>query len=48
MYDFLDARAVRSLVESHLTGKVNRRLLVWSLLCFDQWCRTFLLGEEPH
>jgi asparagine synthase (glutamine-hydrolysing) len=48
MYEFLDARAVGDLVAEHLSGSVNRRLLIWSLLSFDQWCRTFLAGEEAH
>jgi asparagine synthase (glutamine-hydrolysing) len=47
LFEFLDAKVVRALVEEHLAGAVNRRLLIWSLLSFDQWCRTFLLGERP-
>src|SRR5262249_37896500 len=42
MYEFLDVGTVRGLVEEHLDGLHNRRLLIWSLLCFEQWCRTFL------
>ena len=29
------------LVEDHLRGEVNRRLFIWSLLCFESWLRTF-------
>lgn len=47
MYEFLDPECVRSLVEDHLEGRENRRLLLWSLLSFDQWCRTFLMGSRP-
>jgi asparagine synthase (glutamine-hydrolysing) len=47
MYEHLAADTVRSLVREHLEGNVNRRLLIWSLLSFDQWCRTFLEGESP-
>ena len=32
LYDLLDQRAVKNLIEEHLSGKVNRRLLIWSLL----------------
>jgi asparagine synthase (glutamine-hydrolysing) len=42
IYEFLDAGVVRELVEEHLSGRENRRLLIWSLLCLEQWCRTFL------
>jgi asparagine synthase (glutamine-hydrolysing) len=46
LHQFLDAGAVRSLVEQHLRGEENRRLLIWSLLSFECWCRTFL-GDGP-
>jgi len=42
MYEFLDPKTVRRLVDEHLAGKENRRLLLWSLLNFEHWCRTFL------
>ncbi len=47
MYEFLQPVTVRRLVGEHLDGKENRRLLVWSLLSFEQWCRTFLGGDRP-
>jgi asparagine synthase (glutamine-hydrolysing) len=47
VYEYLAADTVRGLVREHLEGTVNRRLLIWSLLSFDQWCRTFLDGERP-
>ena len=47
MYEFLEPKIVRRLVEEHLAGKENRRLLLWSLLCFEHWCRTFLDGARP-
>ena len=42
IYDFLDPRAVQELVNEHLEGRRNRRLLIWSLLNLEQWCGTFL------
>jgi asparagine synthase (glutamine-hydrolysing) len=42
IYDYLDPTAVRSLVEEHLEARENRRLLIWSLLAVEHWCRTFL------
>ena len=48
MYEFLDAKTVTALVEEHLSGRENRRLLIWSLLNFEQWCRIFLDGERPE
>ena len=42
MYEFLDRHIVQQLVTEHLDGHRNRRLLIWSLLNFEQWCQTFL------
>src|SRR3954447_7838746 len=49
IYEFLDPRTVRSLVDDHIEGRDNRRLLLWSLLNFEHWCRTFLVdGRRPE
>ena len=37
IYEFLDRNAVHSLVQQHLDGKQNRRLLIWSLLNVEEW-----------
>ncbi len=42
LYAYMDRRTVQELVMEHLEGKVNRRLLVWSLINFEWWLRTFL------
>ncbi|MGH2957767.1 MAG: asparagine synthase (glutamine-hydrolyzing) [Solirubrobacterales bacterium] len=42
IYEYLDPRGVQPLVEDHIEGRANRRLLLWSLLTFEHWCRTFL------
>lgn len=47
MYEYLDPTAVGRLVDDHLEGRANRRLLLWSLLTLEHWCRTFLHGERP-
>lgn len=39
IFDYLDRAAVRALVEEHLSGRANRRLLVWSLLNVEWWLR---------
>ncbi len=41
IYDYMDPTAVCELVDEHLTGKRNRRLLIWSLLSFAQWLDEF-------
>ena len=47
IYEFSTRDGVQALVEEHLDGRANRRLLLWSLLTFEHWCRTFLRGERP-
>lgn len=42
IYDFLDKSTVLALVNQHLEGKENRRLLIWSLLNLENWCHRFL------
>ena len=37
MYSYFDYSALIKLIDEHLSGKENRRLLLWSLLNFEQW-----------
>jgi len=37
IYEVLERQAIESLVEQHLSGKQNRRLLIWSLLNVNEW-----------
>jgi asparagine synthase (glutamine-hydrolysing) len=48
IYDFLQPETVRALLEEHFSGRENRRLLIWSLVCFEWWCRIFLEGQIPE
>jgi asparagine synthase (glutamine-hydrolysing) len=45
LFNFLDRASIHRLVSDHLEGKVNRRLLIWSLLSVEQWCQIFLQNE---
>jgi asparagine synthase (glutamine-hydrolysing) len=42
VYSYLDREAVMPLIEQHLNGEQNRRLLIWSLLNVDEWMRLHL------
>ncbi|MDX1523005.1 MAG: asparagine synthase (glutamine-hydrolyzing) [Anaerolineae bacterium] len=42
IYEFIDRDTMMCLVNEHLEGKQNRRLLIWSLLNIEQWCEEFL------
>ncbi len=41
LYDYLDYKTVEKLVNQHLSGSVNRRLLIWSLLNMDQFLHEY-------
>ena len=47
IYEFLRPDTVGELVGEHLRGQTNRRLLIWSLISFEWWCRIFLSGSRP-
>lgn len=42
IYKYLRPDTVKQLVDQHLRGEKNRRLLIWSLLSFEWWCKTYL------
>ena len=43
IYNYMDYNIVNELVSEHLDGLQNRRLLIWSLLSFEQWLKSFSL-----
>jgi asparagine synthase (glutamine-hydrolysing) len=43
---YLSREFVAKTVEEHMSRKANHRLLIWSLLSFEAWCRTFIRGER--
>jgi asparagine synthase (glutamine-hydrolysing) len=44
IYNYLDHQSIARLVDDHLAGRINRRLLIWSLLNLEEWCCVFLRG----
>ena len=38
IYDYFDYNVCVTMIDEHLSGKQNRRLFIWSLLNFDEWC----------
>lgn len=42
LYEYLDADVVRRNIQYHLDGKKNKRLLIWSLLSFENWLNSYL------
>ena len=44
IYEFIQPAYVERTLDEHTAGKVNHRLLIWSLLSFEWWVRSFLEG----
>jgi asparagine synthase (glutamine-hydrolysing) len=45
IYEYLEPAFVATVLDEHEAGKVNHRLLIWSLLSFEWWLRTFMVGR---
>jgi len=41
IYEFIDFDVAHRLMEEHMKGQKNNRLLIWSLLSFEWWLRIF-------
>lgn len=42
IYDFIEPKTAHALLSEHFSGKQNHRLLIWSMLCFEWWLRSFI------
>ena len=43
---YFNGEYLEKVLEEHITGKANHRLLIWSLLSFEWWNRIFIDGEK--
>ena len=41
VYNYLDFDVSKNLIDEHISGKFNRRLFIWSMLCFEEWLKIF-------
>jgi asparagine synthase (glutamine-hydrolysing) len=46
--DFINPKFVEKTIREHCDQRKNKRLLLWSLLCFEHWCKIFLDGQRPE
>ena len=38
IYNYLNKEEIQKLIREHLSGEQNKRLFLWSLLNFEEWC----------
>jgi asparagine synthase (glutamine-hydrolysing) len=44
--EFINPDFVRQIIDEHCNQHINHRLLLWSFMCFEWWCRLFLNNEQ--
>jgi len=44
--EFINPDYIHKIVHEHIYQRVNHRLLIWSFMCFEWWCRLFLHSNE--
>ncbi len=45
-YEFINPKYIKKIVNEHINDHMNHRLLIWSFMNFEWWCRIFLNGEK--
>jgi asparagine synthase (glutamine-hydrolysing) len=45
-HDYINPAYIKNIIHEHCDQRINHRLLIWSLLCFEWWCRIFLNNEK--
>jgi asparagine synthase (glutamine-hydrolysing) len=43
--EFINHDYIKKVVDEHINHHINHRLLLWSFMNFEWWCRIFLNGE---
>lgn len=43
---FISQKYVKHVLEEHIEKHINHRLLIWSFMCFEWWCKLFLNNEK--
>ncbi len=44
--EFINPDFIKKIVNEHINQKVNHRLLIWSFMNFEWWCRLFLDNQK--
>lgn len=44
--EFINQDYMERIIREHTDERINHRLLIWSFMCFEWWCRIFLNNEK--
>lgn len=42
MYQYIDKKCVDRVIKKHISGEENKRLLIWSIINFNEWLKIFM------
>lgn len=45
-HEFVNPAYIERIIYEHCEKRINHRLLLWSLMSFEWWCKLFLKGEK--
>ena len=45
---YINKDYIIKILDEHINKKINHRLLIWSLINFEWWCRIFINGEKVY
>jgi asparagine synthase (glutamine-hydrolysing) len=43
---FINRKFIENVIDEHINKNINHRLLIWTLLNFEMWCKIFISGEK--
>ncbi|CAN5138036.1 asparagine synthase (glutamine-hydrolyzing) [soil metagenome] len=46
--DYINPDYIKQIVDEHINQRINHRLLIWSFMNFEWWCRIFLYGSKIY
>jgi asparagine synthase (glutamine-hydrolysing) len=46
--EYISREYMKDVIDEHMNSNINHRLLIWSFMNFEWWCRIFLKGEIDH
>ncbi|MGA2587797.1 MAG: asparagine synthase (glutamine-hydrolyzing) [Candidatus Aminicenantales bacterium] len=44
--EIIDVKYIEKIIDEHVNRNINHRLLIWSFLSFEWWCKIFLDGYD--
>jgi asparagine synthase (glutamine-hydrolysing) len=44
--DYINHDYIKKIIDEHVNDRINHRLLIWSFMSFEWWCRIFLNNEK--